>query len=712
MFANVTTSSPMLDLAMGERIKISGALLEVEETNRENVVLRYTVTKVPHIIANGDFVAEYENGKFTFVLSEKKEKDLAASNDNLNLSFEALPEHLQDAADYRLQYVKLVLQEYPNTKPDKKLKELVDKNFEEFRADYVKHYSFCEKKPSPKTLRRWCDRWEAGGRRSIALVPCDYNKGPQKKKLTTVLEIMIEECISEHYLRREKVTVDTVHAMLFDVIEAWNNAHKVKSEKITFPHKSTLKRRIRELDPYDVAVKKHGKEEADKRFKPVFSMLKLERPMQVVQLDHTKMDIMVLVPGMAKPMRPYLTILLDQYSRMVVGMHIGFDPYGYTAVMLAVQNMVLSKGWVNRKYPDIVNANPAFGPAELILTDNGGEHHSISMKRSCQELGMLLKFCESKTPYQKAHVERFFRTLNTKLLHQMPGTTFSNTHEKGDYESEENAFLKFDQLVELVHEFIYDEYHVGYHRGIRCSPLEKMEDALKVWGLPPMRMGMEEMKFVTAALSSKKPKVQPYGVDWEHLTFNSHELSELRKNTHGTLQVEVKYDPLDLSYIWVVDKATMTRMKVPAVDREYTKGLEKFHHDVFIKATKRGANGKYKHEDLMRSKANIWNKIREQSQKQEANSPRVARFTSQRMTPTPIQMEQTQNEIPASGQGFDDMAECALDGLSSGVEEQYESSNDNSDEVYGDSSERIDFEDEDEEDDIREIAALSSIGSS
>jgi putative transposase len=66
----------------------------------------------------------------------------------------------------------------------------------------------------------------------------------------------------------------------------------------------------------------------------------------------------------------------------------------------------------------------------------------------------------------KGSVERFFRTLNTGLIRNLPGTAFSNVQEKGDYESDKHACLTLDQLESGVVKWIVDGYHQTPHRSL------------------------------------------------------------------------------------------------------------------------------------------------------------------------------------------------------------------------------------------------------
>ncbi len=42
---------------------------------------------------------------------------------------------------------------------------------------------------------------------------------------------------------------------------------------------------------------------------------------------------------------------------------------------------------------------------------------------------------KARSPWQKPFVERFFRAKAEGIIHTLPGTTFSNIFQRGDYQS-------------------------------------------------------------------------------------------------------------------------------------------------------------------------------------------------------------------------------------------------------------------------------------
>ncbi|MCY7276223.1 MAG: transposase family protein [Phormidesmis sp. CAN_BIN44] len=64
---------------------------------------------------------------------------------------------------------------------------------------------------------------------------------------------------------------------------------------------------------------------------------------QVWQCDHTKIDLLVVDQAGSLLGRPWLTIMVDTYSRCIMGIHLGFDALSAFVVCLALRHAILPK---------------------------------------------------------------------------------------------------------------------------------------------------------------------------------------------------------------------------------------------------------------------------------------------------------------------------------------------------------------------------------
>ena len=70
------------------------------------------------------------------------------------------------------------------------------------------------------------------------------------------------------------------------------------------------------------------------------------------------------------------------------------------------------------------------------------------------------------------HIERLLGTL-LRALHELPGATFSNPGERGNYDSQARAVMTLGELERWLTEYIVGVYHAKRHRGIGTSPLQR-----------------------------------------------------------------------------------------------------------------------------------------------------------------------------------------------------------------------------------------------
>lgn len=142
------------------------------------------------------------------------------------------------------------------------------------------------------------------------------------------------------------------------------------------------------MQKHDLLSKKYAKNKALRVIKP---KPQADRPNQYWGIDMTK----VLTPtGWV-----YITVVLDWYSKKVVGYHIGLQSKScdwQSALEMAI----------NRQFPDGVR-----GKGLSLVSDNGCQPTSVSFMKNCGILGIKQIFTNFCNPKGNAETERFMRTL-------------------------------------------------------------------------------------------------------------------------------------------------------------------------------------------------------------------------------------------------------------------------------------------------------------
>ena len=331
------------------------------------------------------------------------------------------------------------------------------------------------------------------GRRHSRLAPAFKARGRAREndgrrisgdlEVCQAVEKIVDEVIREQYLQLTRATVKHTYEIVVARI-AQENQFRNEDTKLPTPHKNTLYRIINKLDSYEKDKARYGKRLADLWHRANKQGVRPTRPGERVEIDENKLDLLVIDEKTKLPGgRPWLVLAICVFTKMILGYYVSFFRPSYLSVMQCLLHSIRPKTYVRERYPEIIHSWDAYGLPELVMVDNAKQYHSASFDEACLQLGILTQYAPVRTPYYKPSIERMFGTLNTRLLHQMPGTTFSNVSEKWDYDPKKHAVISMSDLDRVIHNWIIDVYHQSHHRGIDDVPARRWEIGTK--SFPP-----------------------------------------------------------------------------------------------------------------------------------------------------------------------------------------------------------------------------------
>lgn len=302
------------------------------------------------------------------------------------------------------------------------------------------------------------------------------------------------------------------------------------------------------------------------------------RPLERVEIDHTKLPLFVVDTETRLPIgTPWLTSAVDKYSGVNLGYYASFNPPSYLSVMQCLFHAIGTKDYLPVSYPNVENDWDTYGLPETIVVDNGKEFYSTSFEDACLSLGIVIQYCPPKMPWYKSAIERYFGALNTQLLSHQPGKTFAKFMQQNDYDSKKNAVVSFDALQEILHIFIVDIYNQSGHPQLK-SPRQKVWSKAIASFPPALPSSKNELSVLIGAIVERT--VTRRGIEFEGLIYNCSELARLRSELEKSTKTKVKYDPTDLSRVYVLDSLNCQFIEVPALHQEYTQGLTLWQHKV------------------------------------------------------------------------------------------------------------------------------------
>lgn len=266
--------------------------------------------------------------------------------------------------------------------------------------------------------------------------------------------------------------------------------------------------------------------------------LEVEGSNDVWQCDHTRLDVR-LVDEYGVLDRPWLTIVIDSYSRCVVGFYLGFDNPSSQIDALALRHAILPKSY-GSEY-QLRNEWQTYGKPNYFYTDGGKDFTSIhTTEQIAVEVGFNCAL--RRRPSDGGIVERFFKTLNLQVLNTLPGYTGSNVQERPK-SVDKDACLTLKDLQIILVRYIVDEYNQ------RTDARMKDQSRIGRWeaGLLLEPYLYDELDLAISLMKQERRKVQKYGcVQFENLTYKAEHL----RGRDGEI-VALRYDPSDVTTVLV-----------------------------------------------------------------------------------------------------------------------------------------------------------------
>lgn len=419
---------------------------------------------------------------------------------------------------------------------------------------------------SVRTLQRWiADYSETNSIASLVDRKRGWREG--KRRITAQQEEIINEVIDNYYLTVQRPSVQA----------AINEVNRLCYKKgIEKPSKNAVRYQIDKIDEkVHLARRGYRKRVRDKYEPKAGNFPTVTRPLEVIQIDHTKVDVMIVDDELRKPIaRPTITIAIDVYSRMITGYYISLDAPSVTSVGMCLSRSILPKKALLARY-GITYANwDVFGVPEKIHVDNATEFRSNSLQHSCALYGITIEYRPVARPEFGGHIERVIKTF-MKKTHLLDGTTFSNIQEKAEYDSEKNACMTLDEFESWFLRLIVTQYHESIHGSLDCTPSQKWQIGINgdefSTGIGIPAIPTDEQSLILDFMPSEQRTIQHKGVTIDGLSYydpclNPY-INRIDKKTNKKKTFIFRRDPRDISQLWFYNPEINRYFKVPLANR-------------------------------------------------------------------------------------------------------------------------------------------------
>lgn len=346
---------------------------------------------------------------------------------------------------------------------------------------------------------------------------------------------------------------------------------------------------------------------------------------QICQIDHTPADIIGLPYTMYANRkkntkstihmdRATITVIIDVYTRVIVGYCIRYRKPSRESAFLAIRRMVIGNvnpNWkeedqkktssiekiihglkslvqINEKdkslltqeqYKDLLREiDPKDGSdglrkigewwdsirvmPRILHVDNGKDLISEDIRKLTKKYGVARAVRPVGGSQYGGIVERVLQTLNRHAFQSVPGLTKGTIEKRGDYKSEKKAILTFEQ-IEALFLLATLRYHVRIHKKLNLPPIEVWHRAIERGDNLSSIITEEEMR--RFAYDTLPTVVRSYsqhkGISINDIYYNYDAYESLNpsdkswaalfaKYKNRNKKIEVRIDSSDIRYVW------------------------------------------------------------------------------------------------------------------------------------------------------------------
>jgi putative transposase len=489
------------------------------------------------------------------------------------------------------------------------LREFIEDLYEEARA--AKHFT----KPSPQQVVRALDNCGEPGSRPLSAFLARNGRHNGSARWP---EFTLEHAVtmnSDYWTIKTKRKCDVISAF-YSVFDPENERRGVELKKLqdsraeqglpplqeqevpsdlrslTRPSPETLRLWINAGENYWSWTEKFGKNAARRRFIGRGRPIEASAPLEYVMIDHTRCDAWAAVydENGTKVLveRPWLTLAIDCYSRMILGAVLTYEGPSVYSAMKCLRQVVRNKKFLIEKYGYLKGATDGFGKPLTVIVDNAWEFTGLSFQVCCEASGVNVIWAPVKTGEFKSYAERAFGYLNGLIWHRLDAGI--------PYKPQEMTARNLDprpkaiQTIEWMYDRMWDGivrvYHLEPHGEEKIVPaIRWREGLLAADGRPTLDDVGEFDKLLGQSVKCllTAEGIRHDGERFHDKAITSDLLDRLlrfaekrgqRKGlSSGKVFVVATRDAGDASFIHVWDWKRRVNIRLPNWRREYSTGL-------------------------------------------------------------------------------------------------------------------------------------------
>lgn len=419
---------------------------------------------------------------------------------------------------------------------------------------------------SRATIYRWLKAFQDTGLLSSLLLNPGGKGGKRTPRVSPEVETIIRDAIENFHDTDQS---RSIAATIVEIRRRCSNAN------LNLPAANTIRQRLEQTKGRERVARRKGEAAAHDQFDPIKgSIPDADWPLALVQIDHTELPVVIVDDVHRKSIkRVWITLAIDVYSRMCLGMHLSLDAPSAMSAGMCISHAILPKErWLARL--NVTSTDwPCWGTMGILHMDNAREFRGNMLSLACKEYDIDLHLRPVKKPRYGAHIESMMGTVSEGLK-TLKGATFSGPDEKGEYDSEGNACMTFSELEHWLILF-FAAYHRKRHSGIGMPPLDKWKEGLLGTkgkpgrGLPARRLDDEKLRIDFMPFHERT--VQNYGVLIDDIHYYHDVLRPWINAEHPEFKGHRRKflfhrDPRDISVLYFFDEIAQRYFAIPYRD--------------------------------------------------------------------------------------------------------------------------------------------------
>lgn len=528
------------------------------------------------------------------------------------ISFEDLPKEEQELALKKLKLLEL-LEKRRITKisgTDKTKQAILD----------LSPLAGFTKAPHWQSVRKWLIEHTNASGKIKGLYTNKNLRGNKKHRLSSiVMDIMDDEI--DKFIRPSQPRISTLCRNIETEIIKYNLENPSDTQRV--PTRNTIVKRFKKIDLERRQKASKGNSTYELGLADSIAPYSTTHVLERIEVDHTLLDIHLIHDNDFTLIgRPTLTALADYHSGMVFGLQLSFEAPSFAAVSSACLNAFLPKDEELERH-NIQGNWPTHGIPETLVTDNGNEFWSNNFSEMGMELGMIIQYAPIRHPNYKGSIERFFGSVNTLFLDDLPGVV-RKPHKKNDrYDPRQEALMTFTKFKHDFYDWVVNIYNnLPSEDGV--TPKEIWNASVKQRPIPIE----DKLEIELSLLASHKTTLMGHGISFLGLKYNSDALKSLFRRD-GKHKVSFKINPFDLGEVLVLDSKEQVYITVPCLEYSYAKGVSIYEHREYKRVSRKYKNQKLSNQDLIQAK------IRQKDERdrmRQQNKRRKSQVTTQKHT--------------------------------------------------------------------------------